>query len=392
MSKQNFLNTLKDIKDETVDASQATPSFTESTKQSISTLAERAKQNPERQRKFAETAQLVGGVISGRYPSYMLQEAMTTSDFPLLFGDVMDRLLLAGYRHAPATFEMYMRTGQVRDFRAVQRHYVDGGDGVLDPVKEQAEYPTAKLDDGKYSYSVSKFGRRIPFSWETLINDDLDAFADVPERLGRGARRSEEKFATSLFVSANGPNAQFFASKNNNVIEGNPKLSHEAIEKGFTQASKMKDPKTKEPILNRPKFLVVPPELEIKAKSIVNALEIRYTEGDQQRITNNWMRNDLQIVVNHYIPIVAKDANSSPWFLIADPNEGRGFAEFGRLRGHTDPAIFMKRPNAQPVGGGSSDPMQGDFDTDSIEYKVRHVFGGGLMSPLYAMSSDGSGS
>ncbi|HML23548.1 MAG TPA: hypothetical protein PKD09_17965, partial [Aggregatilinea sp.] len=37
--------------------------------------------------------------------------------------------------------------------------------------------------------------------------------------------------------------------------------------------------------------------------------------------------------------------------------------------------MFRRSPNALG-SGGLIDPMQGDFDTDTIGWKIRHVFGG----------------
>jgi hypothetical protein len=54
--------------------------------------------------------------------------------------------------------------------------------------------------------------------------------------------------------------------------------------------------------------------------------------------------------------------------------------------------VFFKEPNQRRLGGGASDPMDGDFDNDSIEYKIRHVFGGTLMDPKMAVASNGTGS
>lgn len=389
MSKTALLNAVKDVSAE-VDAAQADKQFTETSQQSVKTAAEHAKQSPGRQKKFAEAAQTLGGVLSGKLPSYKLQEAMTTSDFPILFGDVMDRLLLAGYRSAPSTFQMYTRTTTVRDFRPVNRYYVDGADGLLDQVKEQAEYPADSVDEGKYTYRVHKYGKVLPFSWETFINDDLDAFADMPQRLGRGAARSEENFVTRLFVSSNGLNGKFFTENNGNIVKGNPVLNMDGLLAAYEQMSQQRDPHSDMPILNNPTYLVVPPELEIIARQLVNATEIRMQQGDNTVISRNYL-NNLQIVVNRFIPIVT-NGNHSPWFLFADPNEGRGALEFGRLRGHEEPEIFVKTPNAQRAGGGEVGYMQGDFDTDSITYKIRHVFGGTAMDPLFVVGSNNTGS
>jgi hypothetical protein len=50
----------------------------------------------------------------------------------------------------------------------------------------------------------------------------------------------------------------------------------------------------------------------------------------------------------------------------------------------------MKSPNAVRIGGGGVNPMDGDFDTDSIRYRVRHVLGGTLAEYKSAMASKGT--
>ena len=38
------------------------------------------------------------------------------------------------------------------------------------------------------------------------------------------------------------------------------------------------------------------------------------------------------------------------------------------------------------------DPTEGDFESDSIDYKLRHIIGASQGDPKMAVSSDGSGS
>ena len=124
---------------------------------------------PEYQKRLAEAANLVADVIKGKRPAYYLQEAMTTSDFPYLFGDILDRQLLAAYRETPQTWPNIAKRNTVRDFRTVKRFGVYGGDTILDKVVEQHEYPISKIDeDTPYTYAVAKYGRKMPFSWETI--------------------------------------------------------------------------------------------------------------------------------------------------------------------------------------------------------------------------------
>ncbi|MBA7568334.1 hypothetical protein ES708_10055 [subsurface metagenome] len=354
--------------------------------------------SPEYMAKLSEAVELIGQILNGKRPMYHFQEVMTTSDFPLLFADVLDRQLLAGYREAPATYKAYCRISTVRDFRQVSRHYVDGGDGRLDAVAEKEEYKYASLSEGKYNYSVKKYGRKFDFSWETLVNDDLGAFNDAPLRLGRAARRTEEYFATTLFVGASGPLATFYKAANKNIVTANPVLSVEALQTAMAILGAQTDA-AGEPIFMGNLTLVVPPALEIVAQNILNAIEIlAKTSGGgtaaQEIKVLNWMKNRIKLVVNAYIPIVASTANgATSWFLFADPANSRGSLEVGFLRGYTEPQVFMKSSNQTAVGGGGLiDPLQGDFDSDNIEYKVRHVTGGCRLDPKLTCASNGSGS
>jgi voltage-gated potassium channel Kch len=348
--------------------------------------------------RLVEAARLIGDVFTGKKHPHVLREAMTTSDFPYLFGDVLDRQVLANYREWPSIWRMYAKAALVTDFRTVNRFAISGGEAVLEEVEQQGTYPMAGLSEAKYSYAVKKYGRRIPFSWEAMVNDDLSALQDVPQRFGRAARRSEDKFATQLHVDASGPHASVYTSGNANIITSNPALSTAGLQTAFTVLGAMLDGES-EPILIEAVVLEVPPALEVTALNIMNAISITLnpnsSAGTADQIVDaiNWMKNRTTLVVNPYIPIVASTANgSTSWFLHASPSNGRPFAEVGMLRGHAEPEIFIKEPNARRVGGGIVNPMDGDFETDSVEYKLRHVFGGSILDPKMSVGSNGSGS
>jgi hypothetical protein len=365
---------------------------------------------PEYAAKLAEAATFIAEVYSGKRPAYHLQEALTTSDFPNLFGDIIDRQLLGNYQETPQTFRAYSRIASVRDFRTVKRFFTNGSEAVLAAVPQQSEYPESKIDDGVYSYSVSKYGRRIPFSWETMINDDLDALKDIPARFGRAARRSEEKFATQLFADANGPHASFYTSGNKNQIKtangaatSNPVLGIPGLQDGMKVLANQVDADS-EPIYFDVVHLVIPPALEVTAQNIMNttALWIGGSAGTQDvgsggtagtgLQTVNWMARRVQVHVNYYLPIVSTTNGGTSWYLFGEPSAARPALEVGFLRGHEMPEVFIKEGNQRRVGAGTPDAMDGDFDTDSIEYKVRHVLGGTRLEPKSTVASNGSGS
>jgi hypothetical protein len=366
---------------------------------SRSTRDRRNKPNPAYRQRLLEAAHLYGRVIQGNKRAALdFQEAMTTSDFQYLFGDILDRQILGSYQQMPVQWDLVARRGRVRDFRTVKRFTLDGGEAILTEVKTQGEYPAAALSDGKYEYAVKKYGRRIPLAWETLINDDLDAFSDIPTRLGNAARRSEERFATDLYAGTTGPDGTFFSVGNANIVTANPVLGISGLETAFTVLSSQKDTDGA-PIYIDAAVLVVPPALEVTARNILNATEILSATGggdgtgnDQLRVTN-WMRNRVQLMVNPWLPIISSSSNgNTSWYLFAAPSAGRPAMEVGFLIGHELPELFRKSPNAVRVGGGMINPEEGDFDTDSTEWKLRHVFGGTLMDPKSGVASNGSGS
>lgn len=114
--------------------------------------------------------------------------------------------------------------------------------------------------------------------------------------------------------------------------------------------------------------------------------------SNQKVTAANWVRNRMTLVVDPYIPVVAGTNGNTSWFLFADPMVSRPALEIGFLAGYQEPAIFIKEPNARRVGGGAVNPLDGDFDSDSIEYKIRHVFGGARMDGRATVASNGSGS
>jgi len=352
---------------------------------------------PQYKARLKEALLLVASVYEGRRPLRVLQEAMTTSDFPLLFGDILDRQLLGKYAETPQVWSLVAKRATVRDFRSVSRFAIDGAEGVMDTVAEQAEYPARTIGETRYTYAVQKRGFRVPFSFEAMVNDDLDALKDIPERAARAARRSEERFVTELHVDANGPHASLYTSGNANIVTANPALSIAGLQTAMTVLGNQVD-SDGEPISIEAITLEVPPALEVTAQNILNATEIRaLTDGGgvsaQSLVARNWMAGRMKLAVNPYIPLVASSANGGTmWSLFASPAVGRPALELGFLRGYEQPQIFMKSPNATRVGGGAADPMDGDFDTDSIQYKVRHIFGGARIDPRLTVASQGDGS
>lgn len=398
----------------------------------------RAPRTPSKQyqRNLWEARKLLDRVLSGdRWAALQFQEAMTVSDFPTYFGDVIDRSILANYAETPYSWDAYIARARMRDFRQAHVFRFDRGASVLDgPILPNSygasgagtlgletltEYPMRKRVQTEYVDQLYKFGARMDFAWETMVNDDLDALKDTPALFGRAARRTEEKRATKLFVSSTGPNATFFSNANLNLVNAtvnsivstnNPPLSITSLAWAVIIMASQLD-LDGEPISIESYTLVVPPALDITARNIVNAVQIWMNDQGgtvsagnaslQRLLTQNWASGRVKPVVNYYLPLVDTSHGNTAWYIFANPANGRPAARQSFLTGREAPEIFMKTPNAirigessSAVGGGAgmANPMDGDFDFDAIMYKIRHVLGGTLLDPKMAVASNGAGS
>lgn len=305
---------------------------------------------------------------------YRIKEALTTSDFPNLFGDVLDRQVLAAYKAVDPVWKAFVKMSAVKDFRQAKRFAIAGGDDVLARVAEKGEYLASDRTEDYYYFTVNKYGRQFDISWEALINDDLGALRDTPERFARAAVRTEHDLVTSTYAGA----GALYAAGNPNTT--NAALTIASLEAGVASMASVLDA-AGNPIMNRAKYLVVPPVLEMTARQILTSatkmwLSPAIAATAAYPMTNVIAQYGLQLIVDPYLAIYANAAEqATQWYLFADPKDIAAL-EFAHLLGHERPEICMKSSDKVTVGGGLIGPMSGDFATDNVFYRVRLVFGG----------------
>lgn len=329
---------------------------------------------------------------------YLLREALTTSDFPLLFGDVLDRQMLAAYKATPPVWKPYTKLStvpriapQVGGYRFAMR----GGDEHLDLVAEKGEYLASDRNADRYSLSVAKYGRQFDISWEAMINDDLDALKDTPTRFAMAAQRTEHRVVVLQYAydetaplgaglhAVGGPLYSTAPAELNMVATP---LTIAALETALETMAGRTDA-AGEPIFCRAKYLVVPPSLEMTARQILTSATKMWTQTTALAapvawpMTNVVSQYGLELIVDPYLPaacLVNKPTGllsaNTQWYLFAEPNDIR-VLEAAHLAGHERPEICMKASNKVTVGGGAINPMGGDFATDNIFYRVRLIFG-----------------
>ncbi|MBN1629632.1 MAG: Mu-like prophage major head subunit gpT family protein [Thermoleophilia bacterium] len=333
---------------------------------------------------------------------YELQEAITTSDFPQLFGQVLDRQLLGRYRAVTPEWRSYLPTGTLPDFRVVQLHKVQGNDTRLDRVAEKGEYPLAPMAEASYNRQVFKYGRQFDVSWESLINDALGAMSDIEERFAEAALLSEAWQATGLYCSAAGPNVGLFGAPiadvdgQNVTNQGVLPLSIQNLETTLALMAAQTDVNGR-PLGIRGVHLVVTPAREMRARAILTSAFVQQvdTTGGGTVAAQTYVplptanvlpQVGLQLHVDPNLPIMDLTGNNNgTWYVFAQAQSNTAkAAQMDFLAGHTSPEICMKASNKVSSGGGVISPFEGDFETDDVFYRVRHCFGGCRLDPRYA--------
>jgi len=325
---------------------------------------------------------------------YLLREALTTSDFPLLFGDVLDRQMLAAYKATPPVWKPYTKLSTVPRISPQTGGYrfaMRGGDEHLDKVAEKGEYLASDRNADRYAISVDKYGRQFDISWEAMINDDLNALKDTPTRFAMAAQRTEHRVVVGMYAydtigaALHAVGGGLYGTLAPEINQSNLALTIANLETALEVMAGRVDA-AGEPIYCRAKYLVVPPALEMTARQILTSATKMWTESGGGAAlpwptTNILPQYGLTLIVDPYLPAASQvntpntpNSANAQWYLFSDPNDIR-VLEAAHLSGHERPEICMKASNKVTVGGGAINPMSGDFATDNIFYRVRLVFG-----------------
>jgi phage head maturation protease len=292
-----------------------------------------------------------------------------TSDFAVLFENVMYKSMRAAYAVQQDTWRRFCGTDTVQDFKESHR-FLNGSFGTLPVVGENAEYQNIAVPDGsKLSISTETRGGIIGLSRQAMINDDMGALLDVAVRFGRTAGRSIEKAVYDLLAlnSGLGPDLAdtdpFFDNAARGNVSTGAALSVAALDADRLQMRQQIDADQNDYLDLMPSILLVSPSLESAAK-ILNESSYDHTSSAASDKPN--------VVKGMFADIV-----SSP-----------------RLSG-TRRYLFTASKEALKVvflegsGEGPTMESQDGFRVDGTEWKARIDFKVNTFDPKHALTNAG---
>src|SRR5690606_11957942 len=282
----------------------------------------------------------------------------STRDFPFILENVITKTLRAGYERTQRTFVPWTRQATLPDFKEISRVQLSGAPN-LKRVVEGGEYEYGQLGDSAEKYRVQKYGRIVHITWETIINDDLDALTRIPTLFGSSAADLESDIVYGI-LNGNpkmADNVDLFHSSHGNLASAgvalidavNPDPSVANPLAAMRAAMLLQKGIEGRYITVRPRFLLVPPELEEAALKVTNAAIVA-ARG-----------NDANVLGPSLVPIVEPrlhDGSATAWYGVADPNQVDTI-EYAYLEGNE--GVFTE--------------TKAGFEVDGLQVKCRHVFG-----------------
>lgn len=353
--------------------------------------------NPKYRAQLKEAAAFTSRVLKGNLPMRFMQEAMSTSDFPLMFGDVLDRAIQPLYKQYPRVWEGIFKRKELRDFRAAKVYDTTGGFARLTAVPEFGPYQEDEISETSKSISVSKWGKKFSLSWETWINDDLQVLRDLPGRMIQAAINTENYEFTNFYAADTNIYNNTFGNRintTNGALTNNPPLSIAGIADAFrVMANKTDSDGNPIVIAEGGIILEYPPSLEIPVQNFMNATEVVLefsnsvqgpgsAAGSQLR-GSNWLKSRITPRMNPWLPVADGSTGTTGWYAHVVAQRA-GFVA-GFLRGHENPQVFTRQTTDAPA-------TEGSFDHDTIDYKVRHVMGKQIFDEKLTYWSSGTGS
>ena len=287
----------------------------------------------------------------GEKEQVMMQAMHTTSDFPAIFENALNKQLLEKYQLAAPTYRQISRKRNFRDFRPMP--LVRTGDfPTLQPIKESGEIKWGTFGEGREQALISSYGVGVTISRQMMINDELGAIDEVLSNYGMTVALFEERtfYAFALAAVMADGNAIFHASHGNLASGGSASaINTAAVAAGRASMRKQKsiDGNTLNIV---PNILLVGPDKETEAEMFVATITPTATAN-------------VNPFSGKLSPVVTAEIAGNAWFLLSSANP---CWIHGYLEGAEAPRLRTEEPFGRQ---GLSMTLEHDFGMGAADYR-----------------------
>jgi len=272
--------------------------------------------------------------ISAANAEPVLKAAFATHDINNLLSALVNKFLLNGFNAVESSWQDVSAVRSVNDFKAINLLRLNG-DMKFRKIGNAGELKIAQASDTRRSVAADTYGISTQLTRQDMINDDLNALSQVPQRMGRGAALAMNEAIWGEFQSSNDTYYQKASAAAGNA------LSLTALKAATTGFRKLTDPDGN-PLGIAPRVLLVPPELEITAAELMTSALL--ISGNTTKEPNaNVLQGRYRVVVSNYL------TSASTWWLAADSVDLPAL-DVVFLNGQQAPTIEQVAPDYQLLG------------------------------------------
>lgn len=290
----------------------------------------------------------------------IMREAVTSSTFAAAMGDSITRRMQAAYigNTDLDAWKKVATWGPVSDFRTQERVRI-GGYGNLPAVAQGAAYgPLATPGDDVATYAATKRGGTEDVTLEAIKNDDVQAIRRIPLELALAAKNTLYEFVFDFFRTnpvIYDTKALYHVDHGNLFTDPLSAAAFSAHRLAMLQQTRAGSGKR---LATPPVSLLVPFELEETAFNLF--------------VRNQNLDKTFQQSINPEVIPVSYWTDGNDWVTVGDKNRAP-VIEIGFLDGREEPEIFVQdMPNVGSM-----------FTNDKVTYKIRHIYGGGVLVDGY---------
>lgn len=269
----------------------------------------------------------------------------STSTFPAIMSNLANKSVMVGFNEAETTYQIWAGKGSNRDFKEAARYALSEA-GNLELVPEGGQFKQDSLGEASARTKVATYGKLFSLTRQAIINDDLGLFSKIATKYGSAAKRLVNKMVYAQLTGTvkMQDKVALFDAKHGNVAATGEALSVKAIAEAITAMRRQKGIKGEATLNITPKYLVVPPELEMTAYQVVNSTAA--VDGVNSGVINPY--KGRFIVVTD-----AELTDPDAWYLVADATQ-HDTIDVTYLNGVETPRLETRQ----------------GFEVDGIEYKV----------------------
>lgn len=267
----------------------------------------------------------------------------STYDVSGILSNVANKFIVDSFNSVESVWRMISAIRPVSDFKQITS-YALTGDLTYAKIGPGGEVKHGTLGESEYTNQATMYGKMLGIDYQHLRNDDLDAFAKVNKRLGRGGALTFNTVFWTAFLAGHGT---FWAAANGNYLAGTDyaftldKLGNADAAWGLRT-----DPDG-QPMGDEAAVLLVPRALSVQAMQYMSSTRI---SADGNEGENNVLAGKWEPVTSVYLSNSAITGYSaSNYYLIANPAE-TPVIESVFLDGQEMPIVETAEPDLSRLG------------------------------------------